>query len=68
MNFAISAAEYIVIAVDRFLNSAMQKLWEFISEKATIGPGFTMCPEEEYGGDICSLGETASADDDEPLD
>ena len=69
MNFSASLVERTIVAVDYFINRAISGAWESVCRSA---PGYQRQqppPEEDYGGgDICSLEETGSAEDDQPLE
>jgi hypothetical protein len=62
MNATASFAERTMVAVDYFINSAMSRAWASVCSKR-------LRPPSEYGGgDICSLEETTSMQDDQPLE
>jgi hypothetical protein len=62
MNYVTSVAERTIVAVDYFLNRAMVFAWE-----ATLRRQQPAAEEDYGGGDICSLPEATSTDDDQPL-
>jgi hypothetical protein len=63
MNYVTSITERTIWAVDYFLNRAMVYAWTSVLKRQQP------LDEDDYGGgDFCSLHETASADDDQPLD
>lgn len=62
MNYVTSVTERAVFAVDYFLNRAMVYAWE-----ATLRRQQPAAEEDFGGGDICSLPEQTSTDDDQPL-
>ena len=62
MNYVTSVTERTIIAVDYFLNRAMVLAWE-----ATLRRQQPAAEEDFGGGDICSLSEATSTDDDQPL-
>jgi hypothetical protein len=75
MSYGTLVAERAILAIDRFLEGAMTYVWTstLCRQDATRKPVSTHRqrppPEEDYGGgDICSLEETASTEDDMPLD
>jgi len=62
MNYVTSVTERAVFAVDYFLNRAMVYAWE-----TTLRRQQPVAEEDFGGGDICSLQEQTSTDDDQPL-
>lgn len=63
MNYVASMTERTILAVEYFLDRAMEFLWASTLHRLQP-PG-----EEDYGGgDICSLQEAADTEDDRPLD
>ena len=67
MEYAVSRA---VVAVDHFLELTMTHAWKLVSRSVeSLDDWRNLVPEDEYGGgDICSLDEATSSEDDEPLD
>jgi hypothetical protein len=69
MNFSASLVERTIVAVDYFINRAISGAWESICRSALGYKRQQPLPEEDYGGgDICSLEETHSTEDDQPLE
>jgi len=69
MNFTASLAERAIVAVDHFINRAISGAWESACRDALRRKWYRPPPEEDYGGgDICSLEETTSTEDDQPLE
>jgi hypothetical protein len=73
MSYGTSAAERAILVLDRLLSGAMTHVWTSTlhhQDSKPVSPkGQQPPPEEDYGGgDICSLQETASTEDDQPLD
>ena len=69
MNFTASLAERAIVAVDHFINRAISAAWESACRDALRRKWYQPPPEEDYGGgDICSLEETTSTEDDQPLE
>jgi hypothetical protein len=69
MNFTAFLAERAIVAVDHFINRAISCAWESACRNALRRKWYRPPPEEDYGGgDICSLEETASTEDDQPLE
>ena len=62
MNYVTSVTERAVVVVDYFLSRAMVLAWE-----ATLRRQHPAGEEDYGGGDICSLPEATSTDDDQPL-
>ena len=64
MEYAVSRA---IVAVDHFLELTMTHAWELVSRKiASMGDWRNLVSEDEYGGgDICSLDEATSSEDDQ---
>ena len=68
MNISASSARAIV-AIDQFIHHAISEAWEMVCQKAIQFERLQPSPEDEYGGgDICSLEETPSTEDDQPLE
>ena len=63
MNYVTSVAERAIFAVDYFLSRALFSAWE-----ATLRRQQPAAEEDFGGGDICSLPQATSDDDDQPLD
>jgi hypothetical protein len=63
MNYVTSVTERTIFAVDYFLSRAMIFAWEAILRRQQ-----PVAQEDFGGGDICSLPEASSTDDDQPLD
>jgi hypothetical protein len=69
MNFSASLVERTIVAVDYFINRAISGAWESVCRSALGYKRQQALPEEDYGGgDICSLEETRSTEDDQPLE
>jgi hypothetical protein len=69
MNFTTSLAERAIVAVDHFINRAISSAWESACRDALRRKWYQPPPEEDYGGgDICSLEEITSTEDDQPLE
>jgi hypothetical protein len=69
MNFTASLAERAIVAVDHFINRAISVAWESACRNALRRKWYRPPPEEDYGGgDICSVEETISTEDDQPLE
>ena len=75
MSYGPLVAERAILAVDRFLSGVMTYVWtSTLSHQQTTRKPVSSHrqqppPEEDYGGgDICSLQETVSTEDDQPLD
>jgi hypothetical protein len=69
MNFSASFVERTIVAVDYFINRAISGAWESVCRDALRYERQQPPPEEDYGGgDICSLEETPSTEDDQPLE
>jgi hypothetical protein len=67
MNFSASLLEWTIIAVDYCFHRAISGAWESVCRDALRRQ--QLPPEEDYGGgDICSLEETPSTEDDQPLE
>ena len=62
MNYVTSVTARTIFAVDYLLNRAMVYAWE-----ATLRRQQPPAEDEYGGGDICSLPEATSTDDDQPL-
>ena len=62
MNYVTAVTERTIFAVDYFLNRAMVYAWE-----ATLRRQQPAAEEDFGGGDICSLPEPTSNDNDQPL-
>jgi hypothetical protein len=67
MEYAVSRA---IVAVDHFLEVAITQAWEAVSRTIEGTCDWrNLVPEDEYGGgDICSLDDATSSEDDEPLE
>ena len=76
MKYAWSVAERTIFVVDSLLNRAMTYAWtsalrhqDELEKKASRKWRQQPSPEEDFGGgDICSLQESPSTEDDQPLD
>ena len=69
MNFSASLVERTIVTVDYFINRAISGAWESVCRSALGYKRQQPLPEEDYGGgDICSLEETHSTEDDQPLE
>jgi hypothetical protein len=76
MNYASSVAGRTISTVDSLLNRAMTYAWtstlrhqDEIEKRASRKWRQQPSPEEDFGGgDICSLQESPSTEDDQPLD
>ena len=76
MNYASSVAGLTISAVDSFFNRAMTYAWtstlrhqDEFEKQASHKWRQQPCPEEDFGGgDFCSLQESPSTEDDQPLD
>ena len=69
MNFTASLAERAIVAVAHFINRAISGAWESACRDALRRKWYQPPPEEDYGGgDVCSLEETTSPEDDQPLE
>ena len=69
MNFSASLVERTIVAVDYFINRGISDAWESVCRSALGYKRQQPPPEEDYGGgDICSLEETRSTEDDQPLE
>ena len=56
-----------MVAVDYFINRAISSAWESVCRSALGYKRQQPLPEED-GGDICSLEETRSTEDDQALE
>jgi hypothetical protein len=69
MNFTISLAERSIVAADYFINLAMSGAWASVCRDVLRRKRRQPPPEDDYGGgDICSLDQTTSTEDDQPLE
>jgi hypothetical protein len=69
MNSAASLAERTIVAVDYFINCVMSGIWASVCRDMLRRKRQQPPSEEDYGGgDICSLEETTSTLDDQPLE
>jgi len=68
MNFSASLVERTIVAFDNFISRVFSAGWS-VCRDALRYERQQPPPEEDYGGgDICSLEETPSTEDDQPLE
>ena len=68
MNFSASLVERTIVAFDNFISRVISAGWS-VCRDALRYERQQPPPEEDYGGgDICSLEETPSTEDDQPLE
>jgi hypothetical protein len=68
MEYATSAVERAIVAVEHFVELTVFHAWESIGHKMeSLGDLRNTVPEDEYGGgDFCSLDEATPTEDEHP--